>query len=219
MTISENYTIGQDDRLRERLRQSLNSVFNESEEFHNLQGLNTIVDWYREKEDSKDEEGTWNKHVIVSTVVNKTTDELIKHLEPFYKDTIISNIGMKTQFKQGATEISLNIEFISIKPFVKFVKQIDGRESSSVRLLFQLDTSIYLDKLRIQNSNKGKSISIEKLSIELKLSLLQVNISGTFGFPVILVHPVKLGSRRFEINEFVLFSRQSNFKVGAPLSS
>jgi hypothetical protein len=177
------------------------------------------VDWYREKEDSKDEEGTWNKHVIVSTVVNKTTDELIKHLEPFYKDTIISNIGMKTQFKQGATEISLNIEFISIKPFVKFVKQIDGRESSSVRLLFQLDTSIYLDKLRIQNSNKGKSISIEKLSIELKLSLLQVNISGTFGFPVILVHPVKLGSRRFEINEFVLFSRQSNFKVGAPLSS
>lgn len=218
MTSFENYTIAQDDRLRERLRQVFNSAFSGSREFDN--SLNTIVDWYKEAKEAKDEEGAWNKHVILSTVANKTTEELLSHIEPFYKDTIIDNVGIKTQFKDGATETSFNIEFISIKPFVKFVKQVDGREAYSVKLLFQLNTSIYLDKLRIQNNSEAKLIRIEKIGIKLELLLLQVSISSTLGIPVItLVQPIKLGNTEFEINDLVLFSRHPDFKTGAPISA
>ena len=161
MTNSENFTLEQDDRLSECLRESFNSALSENKEFSGLQGLNNIVDWYREAKVDKDEEGAWNKHVVLSTIANKTTQELVNHLEPFYKNTIIENVGIRTQFKDGATESNINVELISVKPFVKFVKRVDRQLSSSVKLLFQLNTSMYLDSNK--QSRKCKSRNIQFL--------------------------------------------------------
>jgi hypothetical protein len=212
--------MGEDDRLREKLRQSFRASFNESKEFEGLQGVNVISDWYKEAKEAKNEEGAYNKRVILSTVANKASDELVKQVEPFYEGTIIKNVGIRTQFKEGGVDSSFNIELISVKPFVKFVKQVDGQEFASVRFVFQLDTTLFVDKLQVRNNSQAKSIKVQKLGIELSLLLLQITISVTLGIPVIsVVQPIKLGSRKFEINDLMLYSRQSRFKTGAPLSA
>lgn len=225
MTDSEKFSmgdVGDDFRLREELLQFVKSSFDEGKKIKGLKGVKFIADLYKEAKNANNEEGEYNKRALLSIVVDKTTEELVRHLEPFYKDTIIKHIGIKTQFKEGAIESSFKTEFISIKPFVKFVKRVgpDKRELASVKFVFQLDTTLYVDKFQIRNNSEVKSIKINKLGIEAKLSLLQVTIETTLGVPVIsLVKPIKLASKKFEIKNLVLFSRQSSSKAGAPFSS
>lgn len=221
MTVSEYFSLGEDDRLRQGLLQFVNSSFDEGKKIKDLQGVKFIADWYKEAKEAKKEEGEYNKRVILSTVVNKTTEELVKHLEPFYRDTIIKHVGIRTQFKEGVTESSFKTEFISIKPFVKFVKRVGStrRELASVKFVFQLDTMLYLHKLQIRVNSEVKSIKIDKLGIEAKLMLLQITMEAISGVPVIsLTNPVKLASKKLEIKNIVLFSRQSKSKSGAPFS-
>lgn len=201
MTLFEDFSFEGDDRLREALLRFLNSSFDQGNKIKGLKGVELISDWYSEAKAARKEQGRYNKRVIVSTIVNRTSEELLRHLEPFYNDTILKSIGIKTQFKEGV-ESSFSIEPISIKPFVKFVKRVDPdrREIASVKFLFKLDTSIYLNKLQIRVNTDPKSIKIDKLGIEATLTLLQVTIEATLGVPAIsLVKPIKLGSKKFEI--------------------
>jgi hypothetical protein len=174
-------------------------------EFERSQGVKTIAAWYKEDKEYKDEreEDGDNKHTILSLIANRITDELIKYVEPSYKASIIKTVGINTHFKAGATQMNSNIGFISLKPFVKFVKLVNRQEVASAKLSFQLDTGMYIHKLQVRPGSaiRGKSIDMEALGVELKLSLLQVSISS-IRMPVPIMtrnEPIKLISKKFEI--------------------
>ena len=90
-------------------------------------------------------------------------------------------MGINTHFREGATLMNCNIEFISLKPFVKFVKQLNGQDVALVKLRFQLDSSLYINKIQIHAKPvaiEGRLIDLDKIGVELKLTLLQVTISS-----------------------------------------
>jgi hypothetical protein len=195
-----------DSRLRDKLRLAFDYAFDKNGEFEQSEGVKTVAEWYKvEKEykQEKQEDGD-NKRTVLSLLTNKITTELVKLVEPRYKASIIDSVGLDTHFKTGVTQLNLNVQFISLKPFVKFVKQVNRKEVASAKFRFQLDTNMYINKLQIHASSAagGKSIDIHALGIEFKLSLLQVNISSMrMPVPVIsLNQPIKLISRKFEIN-------------------
>ena len=91
------------------------------------------------------------------------------------------------------------------------------KKVTSATFRFQLDTSMYINKLQIHASSAtgDKSIDIEKLGTEIKLSLLQLNISSMqMPVPVrTLNEPIKLPNIKFEINNLSFPINHSSTKV------
>lgn len=207
MVLSSDYSYSDaDSKLQEKLRWAFGFAFHGTKVFEQSEAVKTISKWYKETKEYKAErqEDGDNKHAILSSISNKTINELIKHVEPWYKDSIIQNIGINTHFKEGKTQMNCNVKFEPIKPFVKYVKQINGQESVSVTLRFQLNSSIYINKLQIHTNSiagTGKSIDIDKLGVELELTLLQISMSSMqISAPVTSLNkPIKLVSKKFEV--------------------
>ena len=103
---------------------------------------------------------------------------MTEHAQPYYIKSIIQKIGVKTQFKEGATEINLRIRYLPLKPMWNSLNEVNHHEEpGSVKLGFQLDTNTHIEKLTIRSTRKGeKSIDIEKIGIGLELYLLEVRI-------------------------------------------
>jgi Double zinc ribbon len=212
MALSADYPYPDvDGKLQEALKWAFSSAFHENKAFEQSEAVKTISNWYNEAKEYKaerQEEGD-NKHAILSVISDKIIDELIKHVEPCYKDSIIQSIGINTHFREGNAKLNCSVKFASIKPFVKFVKQVNGQETASATFRFQLDSSIYINKLQIHANSiaaTGKSIDIDKLGMELELTLLQVTISSMqAAMPFSPLNKrIKLVNKKFEIKDFHL---------------
>src|SRR6266516_2585115 len=108
-----------DSKLEKKLRWVFDFAFHQNKEFQQSDTVKTILDWYKEEKQYKDEkqlDGD-NKHAILSSIANKTINELITYVKPCYKDSIIKGIGINTHFKEGSA--------------VKFVKQVNEQENVS----------------------------------------------------------------------------------------
>ena len=191
-----------DSKLQETLRWVFGFAFQGNKAFEQSEPVKAISNWYKETKEYKAErkEDGDNKHAILSSISNRIINELIEHVEPYYKDTIIQNIGINTHFIEGGAKMNCNIDFVSIKPFVKFVKKVDGKETASATFRFQLDSSVYISKLQIHSNSigaGGKSIDIDKLGVKLELTLLQVVMSSMPDTS--FKRPIKLVSKKFEI--------------------
>jgi hypothetical protein len=222
MSNSGKLSITDESRLSEELLEFVMGSFDEGKKIKSLKGVKFIGDLYKEAKKANNEEGEYSEDAVLSKVADKISEELVKQLEPFYKDTIIKHIDFRTQFREGAPVSSFRTEFISIKPFVRFVKRIglERRELASVKFVFELNTAIYVEEFTIRNKAGIKSIEISKLGVEAKLSLLQVTIEATLGIPDISWDKrIKLANKKFEIRNFVLFSRQSSPRAGSPFPS
>jgi hypothetical protein len=214
-----------DGKLQEKLRWVFDYALHGNKAFEQSEAVKTISKWYKEVKQYKEEreEDGDNKHAILSSIANKTIDKLIEYVEPCYEGSIIKGIGIKTRFKEGSTQMNCNIEFVSIKPFVKFVKEVNEREVVSVTFRFQLDTSVYINKVQIHTNYTAaadKSIDIDKIGVKFELKLLQVTMSSMqMSVPdTSLNKPIKLVSKEFEIKNVSFNLRRSSTDKG-PLSS
>jgi plasmid maintenance system killer protein len=73
-----------DTSLDEKIQSSLNSIFeNKQEILRNLKDVKTLITCYekRKYKQQADEEG------ILSVIVNKIIEELLKQIEPYYVDS------------------------------------------------------------------------------------------------------------------------------------
>jgi hypothetical protein len=195
-----------DQKLWDRFKSVLLSDFNNNEKFAKLKEIKDVVSLYREAE--KD------PHMMVSSIANKMIDEILKQVYPYYKDTIIENIGAKTQFKEGSILIDFNIGLIPIKPYVEVIKEIgQGTKVYSIKFLFQFDTNTFVNKLQIRSDRVGKYIDIEALGIEVKVSLLRISMyyfqtSRSF---TCFEGSLKLVNKRLTVNNLSLYKRENNF--------
>lgn len=220
MAISYDYpNIDSDNKFQTKLRWALDFAFNENKKFQQLDGVRTLANWHKQAKEYKQEreQDGDNKHAIPSSIANKTIEEIVKNVEPCYKESIIKSIGINTHFKSGVTKMNCNVEFISLKPFVKFVKRVNGRDNDSVIFRFQLDSNIYINKLQIHDEKEVKSIDIDKLGIELKVTLLQVIIE-TPVTTISIDKQIKLLSKKFEMDNLLFHLKRpttNSTKFGA----
>jgi hypothetical protein len=200
-----------DERLGEELRSSLSSILKEKKgELRKLKDVKTLIDCYKKTNEHKqqiEEQG------VLSFVVNKIIEELLKQVEPYYVSSIVRNIAIQTQFKKekGTVEVNAKIDFdASLKPYVEFTIEINKKKSYLLKFIFQIETSAHVKKLRCTNdADKGTSIHIEKLGIRIELSLLQIEFSDLIALTsqISFNKKTKLGSKSFEIHDLSLCSR------------
>jgi hypothetical protein len=201
-----------DETLHEELKSSLSSILYKNEEkFRKLKDAKTLIDCYkktREYNQQIEEQG------ILSFIVNKIIEELLKHVEPYYIGSIVRNIEIQTRIKkdEGTVEINAKIDFdASLKPYVEFTIEINKKESYSVKFTFQIETNAHMKKLRLtSNTEKGKSTHIEKIGIKIELFLLQIEFSDlmTSRSDISFSKKMKLGSKSFEIHDLSLYTKK-----------
>ena len=185
---SSRYTIPYSDYGNDKLRQELRSFFSYAvegnEKLNQLEGIKTTADWYKQQKDFREklnEEKGNRGAVIFSAMGNKMIEILLDKVHPYYTNSIVKAIGVRTQYRQGSVETNFEIGYVAIKPYVEYIKLYHQQQVASVKFVFQLDTNTAIEKLKIAADNKqgNKSIDIEKISIGLKLSLAQVKISSS----------------------------------------
>ena len=175
--ISTRYNIPQMcGKIKETMEQFFCGALNGTQ-FQSIDHVKTVISWYKERSQYNGEKSDDN-HFLVSTLVNKTIEKLLEKAEPYYEGTIIKQMGIKTQFKNGTVETDFNIGFIPIEPYVVFDKIVDGKKMYSIKFQFRLNTNTYIEKFRIENHDGRKSIKIEKMGINLELFLQSVQYNG-----------------------------------------
>lgn len=217
MTISDrhydsNSIYNFDETLHEELKSSLSSILYKNEEkFRKLKDAKTLIDCYKK---TKEYNQQIEEQGILSFIVNKIIEELLNHVEPYYIGSIVRNIEIQTHIKkdEGTVEINAKIDFdASLKPYVEFTIEINKKESYSVKFTFQIETIAHMKKLRFTtNTEKGKSIHIEKIGIKIELFLLQIEFSDliTYRSDISFSKKMKLGSKNFEIHDLSLYTKK-----------
>jgi hypothetical protein len=209
---NNNSTYDIDAKLSENLRSFLASSFEEeSESLKKLKDVKTLGDFYKKTR----EYGQQDRYGILSIMVNKIIQELLKQVEPYYIGPIVKKVDAETRFKkEDVVEVNSNINFgAPLNPFVEFTIEINGKESYSVKFTFQIDTSANMTNLRIiRNADRINSIDIERLDVTMKLYLLQIEFSDKISgwSDLSLNRQMLLGSKSFEINNLSLYAKSSD---------
>lgn len=205
-------------KLRQELRSFFSYAIKGNEKLSQLEGIKTTIDWYKQQKEFRDklnEDNGNGSAVIFSAVGNKMIETLLDNVQPYYTDSIIKDIGIRTQYRQGSVETNFEIGYVAIKPYVEYIKLHKQQQVASVKFVFQLDTNTTIDKLRVHADSKqgNKSIDIEKISIGLKLLLVEVKISSShMPLPFISFNgQLKLAEKEFEIRDISLpYSKDSS---------
>jgi hypothetical protein len=153
-----------DERLSEELRSSLSSILDKNEEkLRRLKDVKTLMDCYRKTKEYKQQV---KEQGILSFIVNKTIEELLKQVEPYYIGSIVRNIEIQTRIKkeQSAVEVNSKIDFnASLKPYVEFSTEINKKESYLVKFTFQIDTSAHIIKLKFAKNAEREVNTYRKI--------------------------------------------------------
>jgi hypothetical protein len=215
-------------KLQQELRSFFSYAIEGNEKLTQLEGVKTTIEWYKQQKDHREkvnEEDGNQASVIFSTVANKMIETLLDKVQPYYTDSIIKAIGIKTQYRQGSVEVNFEIGYIPIKPYVEYVKLHNQQRVSSVKFVFQLDTNTTIEKLKIPTTSKehNKSIDIKKIGIGLELSLIEVRISTShMPLPFISFNgKLKLAKKEFEMNDlsFPYFQHSNGHVENNPINN
>jgi hypothetical protein len=203
-----------DTQLGEKLSTSMISIFEENEDkLRNLKDVKTLMDMYKTTGEYKHQV---KKQGILSLIINKFTEELLDQIEPYYTSSIVKDVQIQTQLKREKGTVELNAKInlkASLKPYVEFTIEINGKRSFLIRFTFLIETSAHVTKLKFtKNADEGESIHIEKIGVNIELFLLQIEFSdlSTSSLDISLDKKMKLGSKSFEIHDLSLYSKQSD---------
>ncbi len=178
-------------KLEEALKDSLSSVLTENEETINkLDDIKTVVGWYREaKEDPKR---------IPSMIVNRIIEELLNYSKEHFINSINENIELQCEINAQQREVKgdIYINFKSVKPYVEFIKVIDGKEvPPALRITFKIDLDGTFEGLKIHSSStisvgqgvKRRDICLDKFSFNLTISIIKLPAFNLV-VPIVLYH-------------------------------
>lgn len=194
--VPKSYTVSMfDPKFRSALRDFFAEALKEGE-FHDQEQFQSVASWYQIKTESRGEQR--NKDSIVLTMTNEMTEQLLKYVEPYFVDSLISKIMAKTNFLDGS-ENDFRTEPIPIEAYVEFIKLVDVKATSSIKFWFKIESDVYIEELSIKtdlHNPELKLIEIEKMHVELRLLLQKME-----GTDISLVKNMLLGERTIEITD------------------
>lgn len=193
--MSSSYRYSGDNELQEKLKWSFSSAIDKSDFLRQSKDFETIEGWYKQAKKASDSISS------PSTALNGMVNELLKHVYPRYTNFIIDRIGINTQFIGGIRGVDFDIGIISMRPYVEFVKIVDGNPMPPVKFTFQLDIDTHISLIKTSNTPISNYIEIKKLGIELKIWILQMPY-------IYLNHPIKLTTTTFDIHNIRIPSKK-----------
>ncbi len=190
-------------RIEKEFRTVLGAILEGREKLKKLQKAKDFVEWCREaKEDP---------NTIISKISNDIIGNFIGCIEPYFASLFLKSISIESQTviinKDKETNdqsiqnryVNFNAKFNlkPLEPFIKLTLLIDEVPTSSVRLIFSIDTSVNMNNATVYSSNEGTKIVVESINIGLQLSFSRLVISHYLNKSIEM--PIVLGNKEFGI--------------------
>jgi len=197
-----DYTsIDVDGKFTEKLNDFFTDAIAANKTFRHLSDVRDVAFWYGEMKRF----GNGKADGLISIVTNQIIAKLSEYIEPFYTSSIINRV----QFDVGYVDKNFEVKFPPLKPYVEFIKRVNGTKVSSTKFKFLLESAADLKKVRTPPLKDDKypnerSIEIGKIDIEPHLSLEQIETPGWLS----LSSKIKLVSKNLDINGSVLHLRR-----------
>ncbi|HKO65316.1 MAG TPA: hypothetical protein VJU13_08945 [Candidatus Nitrosocosmicus sp.] len=191
--------------LKQELERIFRSVFKTNRKI--LDGLNEIKTantWYQEAKQNP--ANTWyqeakqNPDNIPNIILNHCISTIIKYVQPVLTRYLIDTFDFKIRFERGKLTVDHFFMEFSVKPFVEFIRKINGQPAGSVKLVFEISMTGKMEKIQFRSSMGRRQFTVDKLSTLFDISILEGSIiSNDIHFQP-FKKPIKLYHRElFEI--------------------
>ena len=122
-----------------------------------------------------------NMDSFFSSLSNKIVENLMQHVPNYFGQLMLDNVRIKTQGKQKSIKSDLSFTMDPIKPYVEFVKKINGIETLKIKSLFQIDSDIKMSNVGFLSDDvdQRRILHLGILTAHLKISLLEFGVYGT----------------------------------------
>ena len=123
--------------------------------------------------------GVSNADSVFSGLANKIIANLMQHVPSYFGQLLLDNIRIQTQGIKKSVKFDLEFTLDPIRPYVEFVKMINGIETLKIKTLFQIDSDVKMFDLGFLSDETERIIHLGNLLSHVKISLLQ--FSGFHG--------------------------------------
>ena len=132
---------------------------------------------------------------IFSSLSNKIVENMMQHVPNYFGQLMLDNIRIQTQGKQKSIKSDLSFTLDPIKPYVEFVKKVNGVETLKIKSLFQIDSDIKMSDVGFLSDGADQRVlHLGLLTAHLKISLLEFGVHGT----ALIRQPKTLLEKEFE---------------------
>ena len=197
MALSARYPSSDNNELHEKLKWSFSCAIDKSEFLKLSKDIKTIEGWYREAKKTSDNISN------PSLVSGEMIKELLNHVYPHYTNIIIEKTDINIKSTDGGVQSDFDLGIVTMRPYVEFVKIVNGESMPTSKFTFQLDIRTYISIFKAVNNSASEYIELKKLGIELEISLLHMPY-------FYLSEPMKLTTKTFEIENIRLPRKRKN---------
>ena len=171
--------------LSDPLRSFLDKVLNQNIQIEQIEDVKEAANWHESKK---------MRSKFLSNVSNSIVEKIMEEISVPYANILADQIRINIFDKQSNVKFNLSLELDPIKPYIEFVKVINGVSKSILKTIFQIDSNFSLTDIQV-TKNGGQKVNLGQLSIHFELSLVKV---GVLGYPYEI--PRKLGEQEFTID-------------------
>jgi len=190
MAVSSKSDSNHNNELHEKLKWSFSCAVDKSDFLRQSEDFKTIEGWYVQGKKTSD--NITNSSLASGEMIK----ELLNHVYPHYTNIIMEKTDMNIKLAEGSMQSDFDIGIVTMKPYVEFIKIVDGEPMPPAKFTFQLDIRTYISIFKAVNK-ATEYIELKKLGIELEILLLHMPY-------FYLSEPVKLTTKSFEIQNIRL---------------
>jgi len=191
MALPYKYSSTNNNELQEKLKWSFSCAIDKSDFLKQSKDFKTIEGWYGQTKKTSDDIS--NPSLVSSEMIK----ELLNHVYPHYTNIIIEKVDMNIISTDAGVQSEFDIGIVTMKPYMEFVKIVDGQPMPPAKFTFELDIRTHISIFKSTNNSESGYIELKKLSIELEVLLLQMPY-------FYLSQPIKLTTKTFEIQNIRL---------------
>lgn len=191
MALPSKYHSTDHNELQEKLKWSFSCAIDKSDFLKQSKDFKTIEGWYEQGKKTSD--NISNPSLVSSEMIK----ELLNHVYPHYTNIIIEKVDMNIKSTDGGVQSDFDIGIVTMKPYMEFVKIVDGEPMPPAKFIFKLDIRTHISIFKAANNSDSEYIELKKLAIELDILLLQMPY-------FYLNEPMKLTTKTFEIQNIRL---------------
>lgn len=190
MAVSSKSDSNDNNELHEKLKWSFSCAVDKGDFLRQSKDFKTIEGWYLKGKKTSD--NITNSSLASGEMIK----ELLNHVYPYYTNIIIEKTDMNIKLAEGGMQSDFDIGIVTMKPYVEFIKIVDGEPMPPAKFTFQLDIRTYISIFKAVNK-ATEYIELKKLGIELEILLLHMPY-------FYLSEPIKLTTKTFEIQNIRL---------------
>lgn len=172
------------------LHDAISTSINNNSQLYSMQETQNVIGWIKESKLNPENIGETASAIspIVQTLnpnegagvdsafsefTNKIVSHLMQNVPSFFGQLLLDNIRIQTQGIEKSVKFDLAFTLDPIKPYVEFVKKINGVEFLKLRALFQIDSDVKMSDLGFLSHETQRIIHLGNMFAHMKITLLQ----------------------------------------------